>query len=470
MSATVQANTYPTSGVLTQSIMSVYDAMKPQYSATLFSRYGDQYMPFFQWLRAMGRELPVANDTWYNYQENRYHRTITVNAQVASPGADTAQEIVLKSTDLDSSYNFYPRLNDIITYPNGVTGLIYDITGEGTSTITLKVHPLKAANALPQVEADQVLSITSGAFAAGTGQPYGTVVGATKFTFNAQIFKETVEAEGTTLVNELWYQVMDDNRSVKGWYSPGYLRADYLMGLKIDGAFFTGEERTSTSANLKVASGDGAGNYANTTRGMIPWLRAEGLTQAITSGSFDIKKLDECSLYLKSQGITSGVALWMQGAKLANDVENAAKTYLEYTGADFTKVTNILFGGNQEMAVALNFKAFTKGGVTYMCKVMDQWSNPVTFGATGYEYDQYGIIMPMSSFKDAKSGVTTDNILTRVRAMDGYDRRFTMWKVGAAGPDMSTYVNGIDKLSHYLRAHLGLEFNKVNQCILQDAS
>ena len=76
--ALTDAGTYPASGITTDQLMVLYDALKPQHYAELQKRFGDQYTPFFQELRAMGREEALASDTLIAHEENWIHRTIKV--------------------------------------------------------------------------------------------------------------------------------------------------------------------------------------------------------------------------------------------------------------------------------------------------------------------------------------------------------------------------------------------------------
>lgn len=454
----VDTDTSAVSSIYTEKIMSMHDVFKPQHIPQLMSRYGEQFMPMFQLFRSMGKEYPIANDTWCGHEENWYHRTITNKTLSAAGAAGAAVTITLATADHDSNGNTYPRVNDIITIPGTWVQAI--ITAKNTSSPTahtITIKPLLSTQNIPEIAANTVLAITSGAHGAGTGQPAGTVVGTTKRTFTAQIIKETIGAQGSQLVNERWYTILDDNRSVKGYYSPGYSRGDYLMALKMDGAFTWGV----VANNVTETADDGSTVNVKTTRGVFPWVQALGKTFEYTPGSLDIDDLDAVGLYLKSQGLTSGVVMVLAGAKLLNDIDKAVKDYVDGTGTDLTRVENVLWKGNREVSLSLNIKIITKGGITFIFKPMDVWSNPVTFGADGYNLDQYGLIIPLSKFRDPVDKVMLDNIATRYRAMDGYSRRFETWRVAGAGGGQ--YVSAIDAERTYFRAHIGLQMLKVNQ-------
>lgn len=455
---TVDPYTEPVAGLYTESIMSLHDVFEPQYVPELFRRYDGQYMPMFQMFRGMGRELPVSRDEWYGFEENWWHRDITVKSDVADPGAGNTSTITLAADDHDSEGNTYAREGDIVTIPSTwVQAIVQTKTTTVPTAHTLVLKPLRAADNIGALTAGQKLSITNGAFAAGTDQPKGTVVGATKRTFYAQIFKESIGVEGSQLVNSTWFKVVGENGSVKGYWSPGYMRGEYLLSLKMDGAYTWGVE----SDNVTATADNGSVNKVKTTRGVFPWVDALGKKINVTPGAFDILDLDEVGLYLKSQGITSGIVLVMTGAKLTNDLDNAVKDYIDGNGTDLTRVEKTLFKGNRELSLSLNVKVITKGGITFVIKPMDVWSNPKTFGNTGYNLDQYGLWCPITQVKDPMNGALMPNIASRYRAMGGYSRRFETWRLAGAGGGL--YVKSIDEENTEFRAHHGLQMFKVNQ-------
>lgn len=476
-------NTYPIGGILSEDVVSAYDFFKTERIPVLFARYGNQFMPMFKWLEGMGRQEPATSDEIEQWEENRYTRTLTVYTATPAaggsagddPGAGNDTLIVPAAADLDVNYRFYPRKGDICMIPSGGTGntgevqaIIYSIDVSVPSAPVFRLKPVNASANIGSLTAGDELIITNAAFGAGTGQPEGTAMGSTKRTFVAQIIKETIGIEGSQLVNEYWYDRMDDGRDVRMWYTPGFLRADYYMGMKADGAFTFGQE--ATNATMVVPAGEeGAGNKIKTTKGAVPWIRELGYVMPINLTTFDIPDLDTVGLYLRSQGITSGTNMFLVGAQLNNRVENKAYDYLQNTGVDFTSVVDTYFGGSKELALSIGFRTLHKSGFTYMMKVMDLWSNPTLYGATGHNIDKYGIIMPLATFRDPKNPSSTiKNIGTRYRAQGKYNRRFEVWSVGGAGT--GTKVTQYDKVHTYWRSHMAFTMIGVNQFVMLDPS
>jgi len=463
MAYTVQdANTGVVSGILTEQIMSSYDILKPQQLPTLFARYGNQYLPSFMQIRAMGREAPIAGDTWGGWEENWYHGyVLTSGATNAGASAGATVDITLDPSLVDSNGNFYPRKGNILSLP----GTYMQVRIESISTasgVVLTIKPLVSTDTIPAIASGTTLSITSIGFGAGTAQPKGTTVGSTYRSFTTQIFKETIGAQGSQLVNEKWYQILDDGRSLVGYYSPGTMRGDYLLGLEIDGAFMWGDEAN----NITETAADGSTVSVKTTKGLMRHAEEAGHNLTYTAGAFTPKDLDEVGLYYKSQGITAGFSFGWMGAQFMNEIENGMHDYLQYTGVDYTNVLNNVLGGGknaEQLAAAFGFGVIKKGGITHILTPQSGWSNPRTFGATGYDMPSRGLFTPLSKIMEPGSNVVLDNIATRYRALGNYNRRFETWTVQGAGPGLK--VTDVDSTNTYFRSHLGLQVFKANQFV-----
>ncbi len=463
MPTLTDANTYPTAGIMTSKMFSLYDVGKPSFGNTLMRRFGYQYQPTFQMLKAMGREVPVANTEWSEYEDNWIHRQVKVKDTVADPGAGNTLTFVIDPAFLDSNNKFYLRKGEIITMPTSlVQAHVVEIDTTTPSAPAVTLMPARSTDNIGGVTAGDLLSITSAAYANGTGQPEGATVGVSKRNFQAQILKETVGSQGTELALQKWYQYYEGG-DLLGWFTPGTAAADYRLALKIDGAFYVGV--VNDNASLVVGAGEeGEGNLIKTTKGLIPTIAALGETDEYTSGSWAVTDLDAHGLYFKSQGISVGNVWWQQGAKLKNEVENEMVDFLQNTGVDFTRIQSQVFKSDGDMAVNIGFNVIKKGGITYFMTEADTFNNPMTFAGNAYKFQEYGFMIPMVSFQNPKSpGILVNNMETRYVSGNGYNRRMEVWDVRGAGG--GTYVHDIDKMNHYLRAHLGFQFMKVNQMI-----
>jgi hypothetical protein len=462
---TTTANTYPGAGILSETVMTIFDQVKPQHWNKLGARFGVQFNGIYQLLASMGAESAVEADTWYAHEENRYirHLAAAQTLSTTAPGVHGAVTFTLAVTDHEMTGTVsFPRVGMQVLTQGEVPCQITAKSTAVASAHTITIHPLDALDDIGDLTG-QTLIIHSGGWAAGTTQPDSTIVGTTKREFNAQIFKETVGQEGTQFVNSLWYEVMDDGRSLSGWYNPGIARAEYLIYRQIDGAITWGKHNTSL---ITSTTARGSANLIRTTKGIIPWISEEGKEMTYTSGSFDMADLDEITLYMKQQGIISPVSCIYTGPVLTQDIRTAAQAYIDGNGTDYTTDVAGMFGG-KDKALGVNFTQIKLGDMTYLLKEVEAWNDPEAYSASGYDIPKYGIVVPVQKVRDAKSGIVMDNLAVRYRAKDGYSRRMEAWSLaGAGGPAFRPYTSETDEAMMYLRSHLGLQALKMNQAVI----
>lgn len=452
------------SGNYTEQIASLHDFFKPQDIPTLYARYGAQYMPMLAQFEALNRALPIQGDEWFGWEENWYHQTIVTSGTTTAGAAGAAVTITLAPSQVDADGNFYPQVGMIVSFPNStyVQARIESI--DTSAGVKMTIKPELSTDVIPATTDGETLVISSNAYGAGTDQPKGIVVGATKRSFTAQIFKTTHGLEGSQLTHAKWFNKIDDGRSVRNWYSDGYMLAEYQRDLFIDGAFTWGDEAN----NLTVPAGEnGAGNKVKTTKGIMRHAIEAGHDLPYTAGSWSPEDLDAVGLYFLSQGITSGYSLDWVGAQLNIDIENGMKGYLNYTGVDYTNTVNNVFGGNKDLAASFGFKVIVKGGITHIIKPMPVWSHPKLFGASGYDMPKRGLFAPLAKVINPKNQEVMPNIAVRYEAMNGYNRKFEAWTVSGAGPGLK--VIGTDKAETFLRSHMGLQVFKANQFVYTHA-
>jgi hypothetical protein len=462
------ANNYPVSGVMTQQIFTTFDAGKPQVHERLTARYGNQYEAFFLKFAKMGREEAVKAYNWKLYEDNWIHEDIIVKTTTGNPGAGTSLAITLATTRVDDNNHYYPRVGDVVTIPGTLVQAWISAIDPTTPTAPIiTLMPFRAADNIGAIAENTHLSITSGAFGEGTGQPKGTVRGTIQRDFNTQIIKETVGLDGSQFINELWFTKYE-NGEVAGYFTTGTLAAEYLFKLKSDGALTVGVP--SDNASMVQARVDihgqsvGENSTVRTTWGMVPLVKLRGNSASYTAGSYDLEDLDDQGLYLRSQGVNSGVVYAPKGARLYNDIQTEAKDYaVDATGDGqlINSVVSVLGKGNKELATSLMFKYINRGNFTYSLDVIDVWSHPKYLGNTGYDMDKKGFWIPMRTVKDSKTNLPVDNMHIKYRSNDAYNRRAEMWSVRGAGG--GTYVTDVDRAEWYIRGEFGLGMAAVNQ-------
>jgi hypothetical protein len=107
-------------------------------------------------------------------------------------------------------------------------------------------------------------------------------------------------------------------------------------------------------------------------------------TGTYTEDNFDVLKF-----LFASQGITGTSALYLLGQELGLSIENSGMKFIkEYSGGSdmYDKLKGIGFGIKE--VFKNNFK-------TYLTEVQE-FNNPVTYAANGYNFESMGMIFPDS--------------------------------------------------------------------------
>jgi hypothetical protein len=447
--------------IYASDIVSGFDIHKPEKLNVLFSRYGDQGASFFQLIRSMGFEQPVANDAYGHFEENHIHEVIHSRDIEAQPAVGDDMVFTLDTQDLDANNNFYLRLYDVIMFPNEVTGIVTDIDVTDPDEPDITVELNDSADQFPALTAGEELVIISNAFSEGSGQPEGAVSGTWEYSNCAQIIKETIGYTGTEMVNQTWFDVTSKGQSIPAFYFKGQIDIDYRMALKIDGALLWQKTTTNTITDPVT------GRAIKTTEGLIPYIRRVGNEQSYTAGAFDVDEFDELSNTLDRE-FAGNYILGLLGIQLHQDIENSLVDYFQNTNITFAKQTtnDVLFNKNEALGASVNFTYLTKSERTFLMKRMGVFNNRKLAGADGYNAPKMGVWLPINKKKDPVSGNMVDSIGTRYRALGKYSRRMEVWQVGGAGEGLK--VTEFDTRNTYQRCHVGSHFRGGNQFVLME--
>jgi len=448
--------------IYASDIVSGFDIHKPEIMNTLFSRFGDQGASYFQLIRSMGFELPVANDTYGHFEENHIHEIIHSRGVVAQPAVGANISFTLDTVDLDANNAFYVRLYDIILFPNEVTGSVITINVAVPAAPVITVRLNEITDQFPALTAGEELAITSSGFSEGSGQPTGAVSGTWEYDNDAQIIKETIGVTGSEMVNQAWVTITSKGQSLPAYYFKGQIDIDYRMALKIDGALLWQKRSTN------VITDPVTNRPIKTTEGLIPYIRRVGNEQTCVSGAFDVDEFDELSNTLDRE-FAGNYVLGLLGISLHQDIENALKDYFTITNITFAKQASneVLFHNNEALSASVNFTYLTKSERTFMFKRMGGFNNKKGAGAVGYSARKMGVFLPINKKKDPVTGNMVDSFGTRYRALGKYSRRMEVWQVGGAGEGLK--VTDIDDRNTYQRCHIGAHHRGGNQMVILEA-
>jgi len=450
--------------IYSTQVLSGFDFYKPDFLETLFKRYGDQGMSFFQLLRNLGWEKSSPRETYGHFEDTRIHEIFHSKDAETQTGAGVVITVTLDPDDLDGNNAFYPRLYDEVLFPDETVGVITDIDIGAPTAPILTIAPMDILDNLPALSIDDPLIIFSNTWAENTGQPVGAVRGTSKYENDHQLMKETVTSTGTQLVQQLWFkQYGSDGKTITGYYTLGLLDIDFRMNLRIDGALLFGKRNT----NPTVAKDQGNGNILVGTEGLFPFVRRLGHVEVIAQGAFAITDFDDIERLLDQEHVGK-YSLAYLGIDRHIEIENVLKPYLDNASTQYAvKAFNAdILKSNDSLGAMINFSYVLKAERLFMLKRFNNLNNPKTFGVGGnYKMPQYGLFLPMGQRKDPKNKEMVRNLGCRYAAMGNYSRRSEVWEVGGAGPGRLK-VTDIDNTNAYQRAHIGAHYSAGNQFVL----
>lgn len=433
---------------------------KRDVSEQLVKRYGDQGITGL--LELMGAKAPTTQSTFEHYEEAFLHNDLVFqfNTSVSADGTGS-EAITVQAGSLHDNKSAI-RVGDILLLEDGTQCYVQARASETAATI----YPLTSSGFVSAFAQDVDVNavIIGNAFSEGSAQPEGLTPRIHEYSNQVQIIKESFEVTGSEATNVVYVKV-DNEEMGSGylWYLKGeadtYKRfMDFAEIQMVLGNTISNTTLTATSSTLDGTS------YSNSTlrgtEGLLPFIENKGQSMdlgasAITMADFDaiVKSLD------KYRGAKEN-ALYA-GINLSLDVDDllAAQGAYAAGGANYGTFQN-----NKDMAMNLGFNSFTRGGYTFHKKTYDLFNHPKLLGATGQKYNGYGIIIPMDTQKDARSGEMIPSLRIRYKAANGYSRDMEHWLTGSAVLQNKTNTEDVLK-SHY-RCERGFEGFAANRYML----
>ena len=433
---------------------------KRDVSEQLVKRYGDQGITGL--LELMGAKAPTTQSTFEHYEEAFLHNDLVFQFDSAVSAAGTASEAITVTAGSLHDNKSAIRVGDILLLEDGTQCYVQARASETAATI----YPLTSSGFVSAFAQDVDVNavIIGNAFSEGSAQPEGLTPRIHEYSNQVQIIKESFEVTGSEATNVVYVKV-DNEEMGSGylWYLKGeadtYKRfMDFAEIQMVLGNTISNTTLTATSSTLDGTS------YSNSTlrgtEGLLPFIENKGQSMdlgssAITMADFDaiVKSLD------KYRGAKEN-ALYA-GINLSLDVDDllAAQGAYAAGGANYGTFQN-----NKDMAMNLGFNSFTRGGYTFHKKTYDLFNHPKLLGATGQKYNGYGIIIPMDTQKDARSGEMIPSLRIRYKAANGYSRDMEHWLTGSAVLQNKTNTEDVLK-SHY-RCERGFEGFAANRYML----
>jgi hypothetical protein len=428
----------------------------------LTRRYGSQGKEFFDTIRALGFERVDGIQTIEHYEEEWIWNNFAIASQTGA-GTNTGT-FVLAASALDPNNKFFPQIGNTVILFGDIPATIYNITGAGTSTVTLFIATHDSADLIPTYSAGSEVFIGSSIAAEGSGQPGSIISGIISWMNKTQTIKSTRIASGRELSTESWIKMVGANK-VESWANKGFIDLEYEQQLKIQGAWLSG--KTVTNTNLVI---NGQSLVGEGTRGFIPELNTNAIQYGYTPGTWEIQDYYNMVKAMKKQYTNRFVGLFCgldfgqeQDQMLFEANKDTAVVYAE-------RAKNALFGSDDDgrtMDMHIGFKYLHVDGFTFCIKNVDAFYHPKLYGTSGYDYNQRGFAVPLQRYKDPVTKNSIPSIGVVYRGMGKYNRKAKVWQTGA---NADTPTDDFDVKRVNMLTEMGGEFFATNQMVNIQAS
>jgi len=447
-----------TGGAITEGYVSGFDLNMRKVYPELVKRYGDQGAEFIGMIMAMGWDSTSDVQTIEHFEDDWIWDNF--KATCTTGGAGVAVAVTVDASSMDEDGNFFPGVKDIIEFPNRdsngdpIQGYITSITGAA-----LTVKPLKAAWAIPTLSTATELIVITNGNSEGSGQPGPKRRGAYKYTNKFAIGKASVEVTGSEMTDRSWIQEYD-GKSVNSWYDIATnMDLDYSMMQNIQGGFLGGQEIDNS---VNDPDNDKAVKW---TKGLFPTVNEVGIQHPYST--FGVADFDEIERQL-SRVYAGTYTCAMLGIEVDIAVENALKTYFNFTNIDFiTKQGNqMFFKGDEGLSASVGFSYFQKAKRNFALKRFSTLHNPKTYGAGGFDYVNRALMFPLRSNNiDVKTKKAIPAIRVVYKALNGYNRKMEVFQTGSANAAKWGVTNDVDNRLFHQRCEYGFEGFACNQMV-----
>ena len=450
----LQPGVIAVSGGVDRALISNLQLLTPQYYNKYVEKYGSEaYDYFFQWLATFGGMETVKNRNFFWF-ENRGKNQIAVTnlAQVTTPAAGATVTVTIPASDLyDSGTDSPLRVGEsVFVASSNIEGEILTVPAVNQCTI----RPKQAAQAFVSAGSTSLLAgeilIFGGLTDVGeaSSERVPQVHLDQKYENNITEIRESFAATDLAGMTEVYYDGGVSGSELGGVGQAGRSYFTYKSLVK-------SERRFLNSIENKLMRGDVVDNTGMLTstsvgaEGFIPKITADGETVGYTPGTLDIAKLHEITRIMDVNGCAKQ-NVWLQDIFQRQDFSDGI--FKEYPAGAF------VYGSGEkskEASVAYGFQEILIDGYLLQVKKYSPWNTEVQTGKTPTTdyFRNYGVISPMGSAPDARSGSMMKNISVMVQEPPkggtvGNGIRLWQWGGGSMNPTDGTMRDHVEMITY----------------------
>lgn len=426
------------------SLATLIDPTKPDVRNLYVQTFGDQGITGFLELTGAKKNAGSSDEVEW-FEEGRLHKTVEYTGSAAATGSTNA------TVTLDESL---VRINDVLLLANQARVVVIKKNSGSVDVMTLDGDALGAG-------LSGTAAIIGNVYGQGTDQP-------------SQFYQTgLVRRRNPYIITKEMYEVSGSQASNIGWLN---VNGQYMWYLKNEmdarKRFMNQREMMLLYSQLGSALVDLAGNASDASsitgnvgsEGYFDAVEKRGIT---ADGTFaGIADLDAIILDLDKEGAPSEYAMYLN-RQTSLHIDNLL-------GAGVATATNVTaglssqfgaFNNDKDMAVALGFKSFTRGGYTFHKHDWKLLNDPTLGGLNATVNGSYqGAMIPMTQVADAKTGVKSPSLEMNYKAAGNYNREMEHWIEG--GGVLGHVTSGKDTVKFNYRSECNLVTRAANQHVI----
>ena len=406
----------------------------PDIRAKLIKTYGDQGITGFLKLTGAVNSAGTADEvTWW--EEARLHQTVTLTVG-ATPGTSS----ITASQD-----RAILRKHDVILWNNDTRAVVTAVDSSNVATIVF----MKALTTAPSQNSKMEVAVIGSTFGQGQDQnDKFTESNVIKRTNPYIITKEIYKVTGSQATN-IGY--VDLGNGDYRWYIKGEMdtRQRFMDKREMMLLLGTKPDAAAVSAGITDAS------FGGGTEGYFDAIENRGIVTSDVIGQNDgFVDLDELIKELDKNGAPAEYAFYCNTDQSLTIDDMLGQGYAGSSSAAGLAGSFGAFNNNQDMAINLGFKSFTRGGYTFHKHDWRLLNDPNLLGANASANSFAGVMVPLASVADAKTGNRAPSLEMNYKAANGYSREMEHWVTGGGVLGFTTDTKDVAQFNYRSECNL----------------
>ena len=406
----------------------------PDIRAKLIKTYGDQGITGFLKLTGAVNSAGTADEvTWW--EEARLHQTVTLTVG-ANPGT---------SSITASQNRAILRKHDVILWNNEARAVVTAVDDSAVATIVF----MKALTSAPAEASTMEVAIIGSTFGQGQDQnDKFTESNLIKRTNPYIITKEIYKVTGSQATN-IGY--VDLGNGDYRWYIKGEMDTRQRFMDKREMMLLLG----TTPDTAAVTAGVTDATFGGGAEGYFDAIENRGIVTADVIGqNAGFVDLDELIKELDKNGAPAEYAFYCNTDQSLTIDDMLGQGYAGTNSAAGLAGSFGAFNNNQDMAINLGFKSFTRGGYTFHKHDWRLLNDPNLLGANPGGNSFAGVMVPLASVADAKTGNRAPSLEMNYKAANGYSREMEHWVTGGGVLGFTTDTKDVAQFNYRSECNL----------------